>query len=56
MDRTYIIINGTDFLFIRRATIEDAKLYAIKLMDHSKEIIVREIDNDRYNDFIKNGR
>jgi len=40
----FIIINGKEARLIERANLEDAKRTAENISDHSKEIIVRQID------------
>jgi len=42
--KQFLIINGKEARLIERATMEDAKKTAENICDHSKEIIVREID------------
>jgi len=45
--KTFIIINGKEVRTIKAETIEDARVKAINTCDHSKEIIVREINKTR---------
>jgi len=43
--KKFIIINGKQVFVINKTNIQDAKHAAINLCDHSKEIIVREIEH-----------
>lgn len=42
--KTYIIINGTDSMIIKKSSLNDARQFAIMYCNHSEEIIVRRID------------
>jgi len=42
--KTFILINGKEVRIIKSQTIETATIIAENLLDHSKEIIVREIE------------
>jgi len=42
--KSYIIINGTDSMIIKKSSLDDARQFAIMYCDHSKDIIVRQID------------
>jgi hypothetical protein len=42
--KSYIIINGTDSMIIKKSSLDDAKKFAIMYCNHSEEIIVRRID------------
>ncbi len=42
--KNYIIINGTDSMIIKKSSLDDARQFAIMYCDHSKDIIVRQID------------
>ncbi len=42
--KSYIIINGTDSMIIKKSSLDDARHFAINYCDHSKDIIVRQID------------
>ena len=42
--KSYIIINGTDSIIIKKNSLDDARQFAIMYCDHSREIIVRQID------------
>jgi len=42
--KSYIIINGTDSMIIKKSSLDDARQFAIMYCDHSKDIIVRRID------------
>ena len=42
--KKFIIINGLDAVITERETLEDAKHHAINICDHSKEIIVKEVE------------
>lgn len=43
--KKFLIINGLNATIVERQSLEDAKNTAINICDHSKEIIVREINN-----------
>jgi len=45
MKKKFIIINGKDVQIIERVNLDAAKQTAINLCNHSKEIIVREVEN-----------
>ena len=51
MKKTYIIINGMSAMIIERANMDKAKETAINLSDHSKEVIVREIDINKFTNY-----
>lgn len=42
--KSYIIINGTDSMIIKKSSLDDARQFAIMYCNHSEEIIVRRID------------
>lgn len=42
--KTFIVVNGKHLRIIERETMDQAKEFAVNFMDHSKEIIVREIE------------
>ncbi len=42
--KSYIIINGTDSMIIKKNSLDDARQFAIMYCNHSEEIIVRRID------------
>jgi hypothetical protein len=42
--KSYIIINGTNSMIIKKNSLDDARQFAIMYCDHSKDIIVRHID------------
>ena len=42
--KTYIIINGLESKLIKKNTLDEARHYAINYCDHSKDIIVRQIN------------
>ena len=42
--KTFVIINGKSLKTIQKKTKEDAIIFAQNYCDHSKEIIVREIE------------
>ena len=42
---TYIIINGLNVTLIDRISMVDAKHTAINICDHSKEVIVRQVND-----------
>lgn len=42
--KTYIIINGLESKLIKKNTLNEARHYAINYCDHSKDIIVRQIN------------
>ena len=42
--KKFIIINGRDAVIVERENLEDARNSAINMCDHSKEIIVRELE------------
>lgn len=44
--KTFIIINGKEVRTVKAETMEDARTKAINTCDHSKEIIVREIEGN----------
>lgn len=46
--KTFLIINGTKVTVIERESMEDARDYATNFMNHSYEVIVREVDNFSY--------
>jgi len=41
---TYIIINGKDVHIIEKENMQDAITYAQNYMNHSEEVIVREVN------------
>lgn len=43
--KKFIIINGLNATIIQRETLEDARNTAINICNHSKEIIVREVES-----------
>jgi len=45
MKKKFIIINGKEVQIIERINLDAAKQTAINICDHSKEIIVRQIEN-----------
>lgn len=45
MNKTFLIINGKELHLISKETLKDAVTYAENYMDHSKEVIVREVNN-----------
>ena len=51
MKKTYIIINGMSAMIIERVNMDKAKQTAINLSDHSREIIVREIDINKFTNY-----
>jgi hypothetical protein len=50
MKKTFIILNGKTLRIVERNNIEEAITSAQNTCDHSQEIIVREIDYDRFTD------
>ena len=42
---TYIIINGLDVIVIKRISMVDAEHTASNICDHSKEVIVRQVND-----------
>ena len=42
--KTFVIINGKELAIVQRETKADAIILAENVCDHSKEIIVREIE------------
>ena len=42
--KTFVIINGKEIFLINEDTMEQARERAIKVSDHSLEIIVREVE------------
>lgn len=45
--KKYIIINGKDLTIIEKASLSEAVTYAQNYMNHSEEVIVREV-NSKY--------
>ena len=43
--KKFIIINGLNATIVERESLDDARNTAINICDHSKEIIVREINS-----------
>jgi hypothetical protein len=43
--KKFIIINGLNATVVERETLEDARNTAINICDHSKEIVIREINS-----------
>lgn len=41
--KKFLILNGTELKIIERNDIGEAKEFAVNFLDHSKEIIVREV-------------
>jgi len=51
--KQFIIMNGKDISLHEFISKEKAIIYCQNFLDHSKEIILREINYDRFTDHIK---
>lgn len=54
MKKTYLILNGDHMMFIQKENKEEALRAANSICDHTKEVIVREVDFSRITDAINN--
>lgn len=54
MKKTYLILNGDHMMFIQKENQDEALEAANKLCDHTKEVIVREVDFSKITDAVNN--
>ena len=54
MKKTYLILNGDHMVFIQKGNQEEALVAADKICDHTKEVIVREVDFSKITDAVNN--
>lgn len=54
MKKTYLILNGDHMMFIQKEKKEEALRAANSICDHTKEVIVREVDFSKITDAINN--
>lgn len=54
MKKTYLILNGDHMMFIQKENKEEALRAANSICDHTKEVIVREVDFSKITDAINN--
>ena len=54
MKKTYLILNGDHMMFIQKENQDQALAAADGICDHTKEVIVREVDFSKITDTINN--
>lgn len=54
MKKTYLILNGDHMMFIQKENKDEALVTANSICDHTKEVIVREVDFSKITDAVNN--
>ena len=54
MKKTYLILNGDHMMFIQKKEQDEALEVANRICDHTKEVIVREVDFSKITDAVNN--
>lgn len=54
MKKTYLVLNGEHMTFIQKEDQDQALVAANRMCDHTKEVIVREVDFSKITDAVNN--